>query len=537
MRRLALSLVALLFACGDDGGSEPDGGPGDASAACSRAADCDDGLFCNGEERCAPEASEADARGCVGGVPPCDDGTRCDEGTDRCASCAENADGDGDGVDAIACGGEDCDDDDPNRYPGAAEICDPVGIDEDCDPTTLAGEGQGDGDLDGFLSDRCCNRVDGELRCGPDCDDRRGSASPEAAELCNTSDDDCDGRGDEGVTTTYVVDADGDGFGSAAEDAERVQACGRPEGFREDASDCDDGAAGVNPAAFDRCDPEAVDDDCNGTPNDPPGGCECTDGASRPCPRFGACAASTQTCVSGLWGDCGVMPVEEVCGNAIDDDCDGEVDERCPCRTSVRFCGTDVGACERGVQACLGDGSWGPCVDSVGPVVELACDGVDEDCDGVIDEGTGTLCYPDADGDGYATAFATARVLCSGGSCAANETSRPPREGEQDCDDNEPNAYPGQTAYFATPRRGLGGYDYDCDGAIQRVHPDSVLPCFGDFGDFTACMSNPTGLDAIPPCGVNGDLAVCAPMMMGSSGSICTRQVIDRGVLAPTRCR
>ena len=40
-----------------------------ASLACKSDADCDDKRACNGVERCAPHAADADARGCVKGTP------------------------------------------------------------------------------------------------------------------------------------------------------------------------------------------------------------------------------------------------------------------------------------------------------------------------------------------------------------------------------------------------------------------------------------------------------------------------------------
>jgi hypothetical protein len=40
-----------------------------AALACRTDADCDDKLSCNGRERCAPHAADADARGCVKGTP------------------------------------------------------------------------------------------------------------------------------------------------------------------------------------------------------------------------------------------------------------------------------------------------------------------------------------------------------------------------------------------------------------------------------------------------------------------------------------
>ena len=60
-------------------------------------------------------------------------------------------DADGDGVDSVACGGDDCDDNDPNRYPGNIEVCN-EGRDEDCDMTT---GGNSDSDGDGFADWTC----------------------------------------------------------------------------------------------------------------------------------------------------------------------------------------------------------------------------------------------------------------------------------------------------------------------------------------------------------------------------------------------
>ena len=99
-------------------------------------------------------------------------------------------DSDGDGHADAACGGDDCDDADPSRYPGATEVCDLD--DEDCDPTTYGADADGDG----FQSALCCN---GAGNCGSDCDDALNTVNPGAAETCDTIDDDCDGAADEGV--------------------------------------------------------------------------------------------------------------------------------------------------------------------------------------------------------------------------------------------------------------------------------------------------------------------------------------------------
>lgn len=48
---------------------------------------------------------------------------------------------------------------------------------------------------------------------GDDCDDREATAHPDAAEICDNRDNNCDGRVDEGQTLRFYLDADGDGHG------------------------------------------------------------------------------------------------------------------------------------------------------------------------------------------------------------------------------------------------------------------------------------------------------------------------------------
>ena len=119
-----LAVTAVVFAfisgCGSDGTLVTD----DAGAVCSSDPDCDSGLFCTGLVRCAPGAPLADARGCV--APPngaCREGQTCVELSRLCLTdCSVTEDADGDGVLAIECGGGDCDDADPARFPGNVEV-------------------------------------------------------------------------------------------------------------------------------------------------------------------------------------------------------------------------------------------------------------------------------------------------------------------------------------------------------------------------------------------------------------------------------
>jgi hypothetical protein len=94
--------------------------------------------------------------------------------------------------------------------------------------------------------------------------------NPDADEVCNGRDDDCDGVTDPASSVgapTWYADADNDGFGDR--DVTRVQ-CQAPTGYVADSDDCDDADDAINPDADEVCDD--VDRDCDGdTLNGPPG--------------------------------------------------------------------------------------------------------------------------------------------------------------------------------------------------------------------------------------------------------------------------
>ena len=82
-------------------------------------------------------------------------------------------------------------------------------------------------------------------------------------------------------------------------------------------------------------------------------------------------------------------------GNGVDDNCDGRVDEFCPCTPGeMRACFTGApdrrgaGACRDGVARCTELGAWigNECVGATAPSDEV-CDGRDDDCNGSVDDG------------------------------------------------------------------------------------------------------------------------------------------------------
>lgn len=94
----------------------------------------------------------------------------------------KGVDHDGDGHDSVESGGDDCDDNNNNRYPTNTEIPDFDGADEDCDPSTI---GDLDRDRDGYLDYRMGNHKHyPQSQRGTDCDDRNYGVNPGRVGTC-----------------------------------------------------------------------------------------------------------------------------------------------------------------------------------------------------------------------------------------------------------------------------------------------------------------------------------------------------------------
>ena len=436
--------------------------------------DCDDT-----DETIFPEAPDA----------PGDDIDQDCNGSDA-TTCFEDADGDGFGtvegtvVEAGdgSCDAEqhesatadDCDDADPDTYPGAPELCDgnsnacaaevpadELDVDGDrfvaCaswddsqgdDPVILGGGDCNESDVRTYpgaaasepQAAACMQDHDGDgfgdvappagVRAGTDCDDDARETFPGAAEL--------------DAVLNCMRDLDDDGFGDAAAKLPVVAG-----------TDCDDASAAIHPGASERCD--GRDNACSGAiPVDETD----TDGD-----RYVACLS---------W-DPGSAAGSEILGGG---DCDATDPN------------THPGAAPREVHAlaCMTDADgddYGDVAPAPGVTAGTDCDDASATAYVGVAELDGPLnCMEDADGDGYGDASAVLPVVAG-----------------RDCSDDRADVHPGT---FEGPEGDpvcADEVDNDCDGMLDADDggcqgPADACPD-ADADGYADC-------DAIPGCDATG---------------------------------
>jgi hypothetical protein len=397
--------------------------------------------------------------------------------------------------DAVAVGG-DCDDDDALVHPGVAEVCN--GYDDDCDGLVDDADDletqtwYGDADDDGYGFDTIvkvvagCTVPDGYAAAGGDCDDGRPEVNPDAQEVCNALDDDCDGdvdAADDSLDgTTYYEDGDNDGFGTPLEDP--IVACERPLGYAAESADCDDGDAAVNPEAVEVC--NGRDDNCVKGEDDATdlvtwyldadgdtyGGATSIEACDRPAGDY---VRADGDCDDG---DVAYNPGADECGEVLDYNCDGST----------------------GDEDADGDGYQASCDDcndddaAINPAADEECDDgdVDENCNDLADDDdettqdwSKTAWYPDDDGDLYGDALAAAVRACTAPPDTVTDHT--------DCDDGNDDIHPGAAEewYNGIDENcsGESDSDYDRDGDGDEADSEGGTDC--DDGDASVHVGAP----------------------------------------------
>ncbi len=206
---------------------------------------------------------------------------------------------------------------------------------------------------------------------------------------------------------------------------------------------------------------------------------------------------------------------QEICGDNIDNDCDGTVDEGCAVDADGDGYPSDIDCDDTdailnlddvdmdGYSTCDGD------CDDFDPVLNpgdydgdgvTSCGGDCDDTDG--SKYPGKLWYPDCDGDGAGSGLAIAACDPSSYFCAngAGPDGGWSEVAGTDCDDENPLRFPGNPEL-------CDGRDNDCDGVIPAseidADGDGFAACSGDCDD-----ANPTvrpGADEICGDGIDND--------------------------------
>ena len=353
---------------------------------------------------------------------------------------------------------DDCNDANNAVFPGAAELCATVGVDNNCDGSASDVDANAadkvdfyrDADNDGFTTAETAKFCSGTANAGwrsvpsaqLDCNDGDNTTFPGAAELCASVgvDNNCDANvsdvdADAADKVDFHRDADNDGFTTG----ETAKFCPGTvnAGWRSTSSaqvDCNDGDNAVFPGAVELCATVGIDNNCDANVND----------------------------------------VDAGAADKVDFFRDADDDGFTTAETA-KFCAGTVNAGWRSAPSAQVD-----CNDSDNSVFPGAAElcatvGVDNNCDTNINDVDANAAdkvdfYRDADGDTYTTAETT--KFCPG---TSNPGWRPSPSAQADCNDADGAINPGATENCANL-----GTDNDCDGVDDASEAVDAVNYYAD---------------------------------------------------------
>lgn len=145
-----------------------------------------------------------------------------------------------------------------DNYGGVAAQRFSVTVTQGCVSTNYYLDSDGDGFGDPNVEMQACSQPQGYVLNDLDCNDGNFDIHPDAQEICDNLDNNCNGSIDENSGAFYYLDLDGDGFGDLNIE---MQACGQPQGYVMNSLDCNDNSPDINPSAEEVCD--KVDNNCD----------------------------------------------------------------------------------------------------------------------------------------------------------------------------------------------------------------------------------------------------------------------------------